>query len=927
MTYKFADFELVTEDGTLVRRGIKVRLQDQPFRLLVLLLSRAGMVVSREEIETHLWPGNTNVEFDKGLRVAMSKLREALRDQADRPVYIETIPRRGYRFIAPVTATPPEPVSSAAAAPFAPTGQAILDAGTSDVLSTPAPATSRARRFKAVPAWAYGVTILLVGVGVFLGLRGQHAMQTPAVTQRPKTRLSVAVLGLRNLHGDARDQWLSTGLAEMLSSDLAASDQIRVISGEQVARAGVLQPLASSPSRETIQRLARQLGSDLILTGSYTVSPSVEKNPAPRLRIDLRLENPSEDSQPMVVVNTGSTADVFALVSAAGTQLRHRLGIEDTSTDGLVAGSTLPSDPVAAQLYAEALDRLRTFDALQARDLLQRAARIEPGHALTHLALADAWHWLGYDPQAHDEAVRAAQLSANLPRQQGLLIQGQSAVISHDWQHAIDIFRTLNTFYPDNTDYGVRLARAQVGAGKVDDGLATIQDIRHQSPSPADDARIELAEAYVQLHHNDYPKALAAAERALQLGTDLNQDLVRAEGLWMKACALERQGKSQESLTTSAEAQKLYGAGGDHRGLGVALLLSGDVLYDQGKFDDARKEFLLARDVFQTSGNAVNTGMTQERIGNSYFSQGKLAESRQLYEDSLKSFREAHWQEGIPSAIGNLANVLDMEGNIEGALRLNAEGLAEFEQSGQQRGYAATLANMGDLELERGELDAASQDYARAAQVDTKIGYSRGSATVLIDQAGLALERNDAATALARTQQASKILEGIDAPLLVAAARIADGGATVLAGRAQEAIPHLQEGIDLALKDKEHGLAVEGYIWLSRAWLTENRLSEASAAAQRAVDEAHQQFGPLFQLRAAVALARVKIAQGKIADGRDDLRAAQSAAERHGYTSLALEARILLARTDPATTGRRQLIALGNEASHHDWKLIAADAR
>jgi len=922
MTYRFADYEMVTEDGTLVRRGIKVRLQDQPFRLLVLLLSRAGTVVSREEIETHLWPGNTNVEFDKGLRVAMSKLREALRDQADRPVYIETIPRRGYRFIAPVTVTAPElPTLSAPAA------QAIPEVGHSDAPTLPAPTTSRPRWFQAIPIWGYGVVILLAGAGLFLGLRGQHPTPTPTVAQRPKTRLSVAVLGLRNLHGDARDQWLSTGLAEMLSSDLAASDQIRVISGEQIARAGVLQPLDSSPSRETIERLAKQLGSDLILTGSYTVSPSAEKNAAPRLRMDLRLENPSEDSQPMVLVNTGSTADVFALVSAAGAQLRPRLGIGDTSTDGVVAGSTLPSDPTAAQLYAEALDRMRTYDALQARDLLQRAARIEPGHALTHLALADAWHWLGYDPQAHDEAVRAAQLSAKLPRQQGLLIQGQSAVISHDWQHAIDIFRTLNTFYPDNTDYGVRLARAQVGAGKVADGLATIQEIRHQSPSAADDARIELAEAYVQLHHNDYPKALAAAERAVQLGTGLNQDLVRAEGLWMKASALERQGKAQESLNASAEAQKLYGAGGDHRGLGVALLLSGDVLYDQGKFDDARKEFLLARDVFQTSGNAVNAGMAQERIGNCYFSQGKLAESRQLYEDSLKTFRAVHWQESIPSALGNLANVLEMEGDIEGALRMNAEGLAEFEQSGQQRGYAATLANMGDLELERGDLTAASANYARAAEVDAKIGYSRGAATVLIDQAGLALERNDAATALARTQEALKMLESMDAPLLVASAQIAEGGGTVVAGRAQDAIPHLQQGIDLALKDKEHGLAAEGYIWLSRAWLAQNRLAEASTAAQRGVDEAHQQFGPLFQVTAAVALAKVKIAQGKTAEGREDLRAAQLIAERHNYASIALEARILLARTDSSSGAHRQLAALGDEASRHSWKLVASYTR
>ncbi len=109
--YRFGPFDLDPGEGTLARHGIRVRLQDLPYRLLVMLVERPGEVVTREELRQHLWPQNTFVEFDNSLGVAIRKVRESLNDNADAPQYVETIPRRGYRFVAPVTVeTRAEPV-------------------------------------------------------------------------------------------------------------------------------------------------------------------------------------------------------------------------------------------------------------------------------------------------------------------------------------------------------------------------------------------------------------------------------------------------------------------------------------------------------------------------------------------------------------------------------------------------------------------------------------------------------------------------------------------------------------------------------------------------------------------------------------------------------------------------------------------------
>jgi DNA-binding winged helix-turn-helix (wHTH) protein len=99
--YRFGPFELNTTEGTLVRNGSRVKLQDLPYRLLVLLVEQSGQIVSRETLRQRLWPDNTFVEFDNSLGVAVRKIRDALGDNAEAPRYLETLPRRGYRFLAP----------------------------------------------------------------------------------------------------------------------------------------------------------------------------------------------------------------------------------------------------------------------------------------------------------------------------------------------------------------------------------------------------------------------------------------------------------------------------------------------------------------------------------------------------------------------------------------------------------------------------------------------------------------------------------------------------------------------------------------------------------------------------------------------------------------------------------------------------------
>src|SRR5690349_5185808 len=179
----FGFFEVDIVSGELRRQGLKIRLQEQPFRLLVLLLERAGDVVTREEVREKLWPADTYVDFDHSLNTAVRKLREALGDSAETPRYVETLARRGYRFIAPAK-------NVATAAP---------------------PSASSRRPF--ILALATFVVACAVLVGYWeVAHSGPTRPTWPTSSQGG--RLTLAVLPLDNLSGDADQEYLSDGLTE-----------------------------------------------------------------------------------------------------------------------------------------------------------------------------------------------------------------------------------------------------------------------------------------------------------------------------------------------------------------------------------------------------------------------------------------------------------------------------------------------------------------------------------------------------------------------------------------------------------------------------------------------------------------------------------------------------------------------------------------
>src|ERR1017187_3103597 len=527
--YRFGLFSLDVSAGSLTRNGILIKLQDQPFQLLALLLEKSGELVTREEIRQRLWKSNTFVDFDKSLGVAVVKVREALGDSAANPRFLETVPRRGYRFIAPVTVGDKPAVStlpmqagksdSPAAEPDA------LEARTLSSNSASEGGTQVAKMHHR-KLWI-GAAIVCVTAG--LGLAAFHfrtvvrhvATSPQAGTSQLKLRRSVAVLGFRNVAGRTNQDWLSTAFTEMLNTELGANGDLRLISGEDVANAkhDLSLTLEDTLAKGTLTQIRSSLGADVVVVGSYTLLSDGGSN---RIRLDIRAQDTALGETIAEDAITGEESDLFNIASQAGDRLRESLdpvlSLAPETGAPHFSGST---NQIALQFYSEGRARSYDFDFVGARDFLKRAVTADPGFALAHSALSDAWSKLGYETEARYEAKLALQDMRGLPPEIGLEIQGRYQESANDWPSAASTYRTLFNLFPDNLNYGLRLASEQLHLNPVD-AEHTLTTLRKLPSSLGDDPRIDLMEASVMIFQG-IPKARDAAERAIAKASALGR--------------------------------------------------------------------------------------------------------------------------------------------------------------------------------------------------------------------------------------------------------------------------------------------------------------------------------------------------------------------------------------------------------------------
>jgi TolB-like protein/DNA-binding winged helix-turn-helix (wHTH) protein/Flp pilus assembly protein TadD len=489
--FRFGLFEVDLRSGELRKSGVKLKLPGQPLQVLAALVERPGEVVTRDELRNKLWDADTFVDVDHSLANAVKKIREVLGDSADSPRYIETLPKRGYRFLAPVTA-----LESASPALASPTIDIPLEAP----LPGGQPRSMGRRSFMHVAAAgaavATGAGALAAGFNV-AGSRDwlRWKLMPPRIE-------SIAVLPLDNISGDSQQDYFADGMTDALITGLGQVSALRVISRTSV--------MGYKGTKKSLPEIARELNVDSIVEG--TVLRSGE-----RVRITAQLLYAPTDRHLWAQSYDRDLRDILELQSEVARAIASEVVAKLNSEQSRLANTrTVP--PAAYEAYTKGA----FGPSAEAIESFEQAIKLDPNYALAYAGLADRYYTLGLFgglapdlayARMKDAALKALESDEALPKAYGLL---GSVRLHHDWdwKESERAFHRALTLNPNDADARHGYSHFLLAMSRNEESLAETQKALDLDPL---NATLIACMGWHVLYASQYDKAVNYAGRALQI--------------------------------------------------------------------------------------------------------------------------------------------------------------------------------------------------------------------------------------------------------------------------------------------------------------------------------------------------------------------------------------------------------------------------
>ena len=466
---RFGDFVLSPRERSLYKHGVRLKLHGQPFEILLLLLGRPGEAVTREELQAKLWSDNTFVDFEHGLNTAIKKLRQTLGDSADVPRFIETVPRVGYRFIAPV---------SSGVAPVTEIGPGLQIASEKPSGKNPpySPVTP-VRSFRQWPALVTSSMLMILLVSVYFALRRPKPRPQP-------TRIMLAVLPFDNLTGDASQDYFSDGLTEEMISQLGRLDPQHI---GVIARTSIMSYKHRS---ESLGKVGHELGVEYVLEGSV-------RRDSQDVRISAQLIQVRDQTHVWARQYDRQLSSLLVLQSEIAQEIADEIQLTlDEAHTRVPAGPRIDTSPPSYQAYDLYLKGLyswnkRTIPGFrQAIEYFQQSIAEDPNYARAYAGLANSYSMMcsynaapanEFMPKARSAALKALQIDDGLAEAHTSL-----AIVAEnydwDWQTAEKEYRRAIQLDPAYATAHQWYAESLSFQGRFDEAFAESEQARRLDP-------------------------------------------------------------------------------------------------------------------------------------------------------------------------------------------------------------------------------------------------------------------------------------------------------------------------------------------------------------------------------------------------------------------------------------------------------------
>ena len=527
---RFGSFEAHLNSGELRKRGLKIKLQNQPFQVLVILLKHAGEVVTREELRQKLWPTDTFVDFDHGLNNAINRLREAICDSAEHPKFIETLPRHGYLFIAQVVTggavTQPSGSIAQQDCPQAVTPEASARANTTGACADQGP---RAVEESAVvapcerqpgrgppsadkfPPPLLRVTLIVMllvttGVGWFTWQR-LRVYSGSAARERIH---ALAVLPLENLSADKEQEYFVDGMTDALITELAKIGSLRVISRTSSMR--------YKRTGKPLSQIARELNVDAVLEGSVVRSQN-------RVRVSARLIKTAGDRHIWAEIYERDLRDVLELQGEIARSVASLIKNKVTPEERARLGGNQPVNPEAYEAFLKGRyfwNRRTELGLTKSLEYFRQAIDKDAGYALAHAGLADSYGLLGglefLPPRdAYSKAKAAARRALALDDRIGeahTVLADAMYMMDWDWRGAEREFKRAIALSPGYATAHQRYSLLLLKIGRTEESLFEIH--RAQTLDPLS-LSINASVGWRLLWARQYNQAIDVLQKTLEM--------------------------------------------------------------------------------------------------------------------------------------------------------------------------------------------------------------------------------------------------------------------------------------------------------------------------------------------------------------------------------------------------------------------------
>jgi Tfp pilus assembly protein PilF len=606
--------------------------------------------------------------------------------------------------------------------------------------------------------------------------------------------------------------------------------------------------------------------------------------------------------------------------------MRERLGAgEPSRAQTEAARATLPSSSEAIRFYSEGLALLRSYEALAARQVLEKAIAADPDYALAYAALSQAHAALGYELKAQESAARAVKLAQDLPREELLSIRGRYHEAAAEWPKAITAYHALRGMFPDRVDYGVRLANVQTADGHGDQALATIEQLRALPPPAGEDPHIDLAEEEAARLRSEFDLGLEAAERAAAKAESRGAWILVAEAKLRQGWLLRRLGKPGEAADALGTAEELFLDAGD-RGKVAEVLFSRAVLFENAG-NGARAEELYHRALavhHQTQSRKGILGPIAGLVG-LWRERGELTAAKAKCNEALAAAREVGAQRHEAGILLALAGVVLEQGDPATARQLANDALGISDRIGSRELKGWTYSALAEIALAAGQVGNARVLNRQAVAISEVIGFPRMTAHVRQRQAEVLLAAGELAEAQRQAAGCRRGREELGERGSLAEIDLIRAQIALAAGSRTEAERLAREAASELGQRELFDFQAEATLVVARVLLARGEVAAARDALEPALRRAATSQKPAFRLAVELVHARVLAAAGEHEEALATLERVRAEAQERGLAEPELEARLARGEIEMATgaDARGRLEALVAEATEKGFGLIA----